>query len=257
MPAKIFISIGSCRKYALNGSHQAIRDTYLKEVSKFPNIGYSICMADGTLTGEDESAMMASLDKEGCHPYWRDQKVEDVQYTLAPDEVFIPVPDRYIYGAWGTRESLRRALKKDYDFYFMCPTDTYIQIGRFLQSGFENYDYVGRPWHNPWNKFTYAGGGSGYCLSRKSAQILADSKIDTYSEDQWSGTHLGEHGILLHEDRRYGASPHMTIYCPVQDRDPLFPLHSNKQITAHLCETPDVYNPRQMYYAHDLWNAGD
>ena len=253
---KIFICIGSCRAYALKGSHQAIRETYLEDISSFQNIDYVFSMGDGTPTGEDESEMLASLDVAGCHPYWKDQKEADVHYIPKSDEVFTPIPDRYIYGAWGTRENLRRALKKDYDFYFICPTDTYIQIGRFLKSGFEEYDYVGRPWRNPWNKFTYAGGGSGYCLSKKSAQVLADSKIDTYSEDQWSGTHLGEHGILLHEDRRYSASPHMDRCCASSDRDPLFPMHSNAQITAHLAETPDIYNERLMYYAHDIWKSG-
>lgn len=241
---KVLVSINSCVKYAQDGYNQAVRDTYLTELSNFPGVDYRFFIGDGTPTGEDESVMRQLMGD--CPGRFSTVPLESPSgYVPMEDEVMLPVPDDYIYIPWKVRESIRWTLAKDYDYTFKCFADTYIDLQRLMSSGFENYDYMGR-WYGG-----FAVGGSGYWLSRKAMQCVADAPVTDWSEDRWVGRRvLLPQGINLHGDRRHGASPQQNP--GLSDQSPLYPLADNEQITAHLSESPAVYDKQMMYAAHRL-----
>jgi hypothetical protein len=246
---KVLIAILSCVKFSLDGSNQASRDTFLSERIKFPEADYRFFMGDGTPTGEDEFALQGAprecghvqldsprISLEGTNPY-----------IPKLDEVVLHVPDDYVYLSWKVRAALKWALENGYEFTFMCACDTYIDLSRLKNSGFEAQDYLGRKYGH------FAVGGSGYWLSRESSTRLSNEVIDDWASDRWVGTALLRHGITLHGDQRYGASPQQNP--GLSNPSPLFPEEGNEQITAHLAEAPGIYHPNLMYRAHEIRNT--
>jgi hypothetical protein len=88
---------------------------------------------------------------------------------------------------------------------FLCDTDTFIIPSKLLTCGYENYDllgYIQRPFTDVF-RYTAVGregrteiqeycrpwpsGGLGYFLSRRAAQLVADSKPTSWAEDLWIG----------------------------------------------------------------------
>ena len=234
---KILLSINSCVKFARNGSNQALRDTWLQGMAKYNRVDYKFFIGDGTPTHDDD-IMLSKLGD--CPP--RFAGVEKVEtYIPQVDEVMLPVPDDYRHLPCKVKSSLHWAVNLHYQYIFKCFADTYVDIERLLSSGFEAHDYTGR-WYGG-----YAVGGSGYWVSNKAAKVVADAKVTDWSEDRWVGRDvLQPAGILLHGDQRYGASPQQN------PGGPLYPLSSNEQITAHLSESPAIYDKQLMYEAHEL-----
>lgn len=246
---KILIAITSCVKFALDGSHQACRDTYLTQLPQFPSIEYKFFMGDGTPTGEDETAMQAS--RKDCH---HSRPMDDSAVTYAPkdDEVLLHVPDDYVYFSWKLRGYVRWAAEREYDYIFNAVADTYIDLERLMSSGFDKYDFSGR------SLGRFPCGGSGYWLSKKTYNILLDKPCTDWTSDRWVGhillndDHAPKYGIKLHGDDRYSASPEQNYCTASEHRSPLFPEPNNEQITAHLSEAPSVYHNSLMYKAHNI-----
>jgi hypothetical protein len=249
---KIAILFISCAKYSIDGTHQSLRDTFLKDVPKFPGLDYRFLIGDGTPTGEDESEMRAAL-KDSRHSVFDDYKID----TNHPknDEIIAHVPDDYAYSGWKDRESLRWSYKNGYDYTFMAACDTYIDIPRLMHSGFEKHDYSGRL-HRGSAPETFAIGGAGYWLRSEVLPLFINKPVTHWAGDYWLGRILEQSGVIVHGDRRYGQTPQQHHCVASEGRDPLFPLQDNEQITAHLNEAPGTYNNMLMYFAHAM-RTGD
>jgi len=241
---KILIAILSCVKFSQDGSNQAARNTYLQEVKKYPAIDYKFFIGDGTPV-EDGLEMSRSF----CNHELLDENRVTLginPYVPREDEVILHVPDDYLYLSWKLKEALRWGMDHGYDYIFNAACDTYIDIQRLLNSGFERQDYLGR------SHGAFAIGGSGYWLSRKAAQCVLDSPIYDWASDRWAGKVLHDCGVVLQSDKHYGASPEQTFCCAPEHRDPIYPTSENSQITAHLAEAPGHYHHSMMYKAHEI-----
>src|ERR1700693_325984 len=125
------------------------------------------------------------------------------------DEVSVNCPDDYASLPFKTREILRWSIENNYDFTFLCDTDSFIILQNLLRSGFEKYDYYGvirkplgktfvyesidREKRHTWvgECYPWASGGLGYFLSRKAAEIIIQREPDIWAEDLWIGQILG------------------------------------------------------------------
>ncbi len=245
---KVLIAITSCVKFALNGSNQASRDTWMKALPNFTNLECKFFMGDGTPVEESDKFKKSLRDCPHAHVDNPRVSLDDPNpYTPKCDEVIVHAPDDYIYHTWKTKAYLRWALERDFEHIFNAAGDTYIDLSRLMQSGFSGHDYVGRK-YGP-----FAVGGSGYWLSRKAAQHLVEKEANDWATDRWIGFRLLDHGIEIHGDQRYGASPQQNP--GLSNPSPLFPQADNEQITAHLAEAPGHYHHSLMYTAHEIRNT--
>jgi hypothetical protein len=185
MTTKLLIAVKSCQQDADRGYHDAILETWGKrlwEVSNDADILF--------FTGSN-------------HPGFTNFCIA---YDL-PETILMDVSDDYNSLPFKTREILRYVLvHRDHDYVFLCDTDTYIVPDLLLKSGFEQYDYSGRFGNSPaiGTMFPYTDGrgihydachpwasGMGYFLSRKAAEIVADTEPDLWAEDMYVGASLG------------------------------------------------------------------
>jgi hypothetical protein len=236
---KILIAITSCRRDARNGFNQALRDTWLKDINKYPGVDYKFFMGDGTPTADDEDAIWAS--SRGMRDASRGINYEEkgiqsaVEAAAQPpaspqsDEVVLPVPDDYVHLPVKVRGIFRWAYGQGYDFVFKCETDTYVNLERLLTSGFEQHDFIGGP-----NGRNIAG-GSGWWVSRRTMSQVVEHRIDGYADDCWFPTLAQARGITLTHDSRYSDEPVTT---------------DNNLISTHVGFTPG-YTPERMREFHN------
>src|SRR5271157_4401796 len=145
---KCLIAIISCESYRVNGNNQALRDTWLPSVSEEKGLDYKIFMGQGS-----------KIEKE--------------------DEIYLDVPDDYEHISYKGREIHKYALDNGYDFLYKCYPDTYLCPSRLMQSGFQDYDYVGHFACKLKTGQQYCTGGTGYWLSKKAYSRLIDCPIPT------------------------------------------------------------------------------
>jgi hypothetical protein len=120
------------------------------------------------------------------------------QASAAPDEVFLPVQDTFDGVTHKVVAMLQWALDQEYSHVFKADLDTLIRPASLLQSGFEQYDWVGGQ-----NGFFLSGGG-GYWLSRKAMQCVVATPIEGgQAEDVNVARVLLANGIELQADARY------------------------------------------------------
>jgi Galactosyltransferase len=174
---RILFAVKSCESDRAAGMHECIRQTWKKDV---------------TSTGNDTIFFMG-----------RGSTVERI------DEVRLDVGDDYHSLPYKTRGILKWMLKYNYDFIFLCDTDTYVRANKIKICGFENYDYVGvnsREWGKTFaydapNRdhvnyhisrcWPWCSGGFGYFLSRKAAEIIVLEEPKIWAEDMHVGQVLG------------------------------------------------------------------
>lgn len=168
---RLAICVKSCQRDKLTGCHQAIRDTWGKDLP----------------AGVDLLFFMGG-DKPPA--------------DLLPDERFLPVDDGYWTSTPKMLAIVKYAVWKDYDFSLLCDTDTYLDIPGLMASGFDQYDYSGllsggramqgKPaWifgqaykgknsdHSGFliePSYAYMSGGHGYILSKRAAKVVATLK---------------------------------------------------------------------------------
>jgi len=188
--SKILVAIASCERDSNNGYNEAIRNTWLKN----SQVEYKFFKGNSN------------------NP------------TEKIDEIILNCKDDYLSLPEKTMEIIRWALSNNYEYIFKCDTDTYVILEKLLSSDFEKYDYVGH-FNGELGKsnviyntlYSWASGGSGYFLSKKSADLLilegntAKSicpNLKIPCEDLWVGQVLGSHiengKIKAHSDIRYG-----------------------------------------------------
>jgi len=122
-----------------------------------------------------------------------------------PDEIFFNCSDSYDGLTDKARIIYNWAWDHDYDYIYDCDDDTYVIPERLLESGFAEWDYIGRQ-RGADGEFPddYASGGAGVWISRKALQILvAAPPTDDTVDDRWLGDTLRKNGIICHRDQRY------------------------------------------------------
>ena len=214
---KILIGVTSCIPQALKGLNQACRETWLKNLPA--GVEYRFFLGDGSPTGEDESAARATVHSHLCFPNARNtilvqSSVPPVSYSPQGDEIMLPCPDDYMHVSWKTRHMFKWALERGFDYTFQCCVDTWVNLDRLLQSGFEKYDYSGRVC-GAMGYGTWARGGTGYWLSRKAMQAVVSHPVTVYSEDCSVGQALRKKGIQVHDDVRY-CNPYLGEKVPAE-----------------------------------------
>ncbi len=166
---RLLVAIKSCVRDKNAGCHQALRDTWGKNLP----------------AGVDLLFFMGG---------------EKAPADLLEDERYLSVADGYWESTPKMLGIVKYAVQMDYDFSLLCDTDTYLDLPGLMRSGFENYDYSGvlsggrRTGDNPtvWTfgtpyaakvsdhdkilinpSYAYMSGGHGYIISRLAAKIVA------------------------------------------------------------------------------------
>ena len=112
------MAVTSCVRDARNGTNQAVRDTWLQDVEKYPDVEYRFFLGDGTPTGEDETPLRAMA--KGAHDDNRGINYEEkcktgdatpADYTPKYDEVFLHAPDSYFHLVFKVRKMHQWALE--------------------------------------------------------------------------------------------------------------------------------------------------
>lgn len=244
---KTLISIGSWIAAAERGLPQSQRDTWLKDVSKYPGLDYKFFYGDNNSTEEDETVLNWSYESL-CIPAHGNKyayKYPETPFVPGSDEVVLEkLPDDHRHNTFKTKRALQWALNQEYDHIFICGVDTYVDLNRLMNSGFEKWDYTGTDQWNP----KFAGGGPGYWLSRSAAKIVANSPVVlpmkrfggceyVWGEDTWVGGVLNDADIQMHPDRRYVEWP-------------LTPCSFNDTIASHLGVPP--FTSQRMRDVHEM-----
>jgi hypothetical protein len=133
-------------------------------------------------------------------------KTNDTCRMQYPDEVFLDVPDDYESLPLKVQAAFKWAVDHGYTNSLKIDDDTYVVPSRLLTSGFEAHDWIGRINHQPDGH--YCSGGSGYWLSKRAMEIVANAKLDDdWAEDRSIGRILRNAGIKPQNDKRYTLYP--------------------------------------------------
>jgi hypothetical protein len=161
---KILIAVKSSMKGWMRGHHEPIRETWGS---------YKPCTPQDHLHlkfffGNDAGWMLSPL----------------------PDEVHIDAPDDYKGLSEKVKKILEYSLEHDYDFTYVCDTDTFCNTDRLretIQSA-PQADYLG--WITPWEPH-FAFGGCGFVISRYAARIVVSEPVADPMDDISVGKILG------------------------------------------------------------------
>jgi len=194
---KVLIAIISCENNAYLGYPQAQRDTWLKGIEKYPDVDYKFFYGDGNPTGEDETFYGGYLAHLSAYPKYGYVKPPILFIPKEDEVVLVNTPDDYGHHAIKTRNKLRWAADKGYDYVLTGNDDMYVCIDRLVSSNFEQHDFIGR-----YASDTFLHGGPGIMLSRKSINILINSPVKTYGGDGFMSQSLGGK-VKLTPDNRY------------------------------------------------------
>lgn len=125
--------------------------------------------------------------------------------TLFQDEVQLDCPDEYHELPYKTKAILKWALVQQYDFVFLCDTDTLVFVDKLMRSDFDQFDYYGvnsRPWgksfdyisrdrdgieHSHPQCWPWCSGGFGVSLSRKAMEYVVAVEPTVWAEDMQIG----------------------------------------------------------------------
>lgn len=178
---KLLIAVKSCQEHRRLGFHKEIMKTWGKDFQTDVTIRFFT----GGIIGKD----------------WIDYLLVNEEESLFCNDGYDSLPEK-------TRRICQWAISADFDFVFLCDTDTYINREKLLTSGFENYDYFGKidkPFGQTFpyktisrdgiekshEAYPWASGGYGYFLSRKAFNIIVKSEPEGWAEDFWVGQILG------------------------------------------------------------------
>jgi hypothetical protein len=246
---------------ANRGDHQALRDTWLKETSNFPNMDHRFFIGDGTPIPPVEERAIAEQWQNwiGRNPWNKTHAASQTKIAAGhsfegfkpqTDEIIGQYPDGYRYMSYKRKESLRWALEQGYDYIFCASVDVYARPERLWNSDFQKYDYQGLNCGNKGYPGTanyipesYIFGG-GYWLSAKAARIIVNSPVTYWCEDWWIGLALSKavkNGEILRNDSsRYTIEPNR-------------PYINNDIISVEL--SAGNYDKSRMYDCHARFSS--
>lgn len=170
---RVLIAIKSCKRDQYNGYNDNVRNTWLRDLK---GANYCFVLGNGAT-------------------------------RLHPDELILNCGDRYEDLPWKTKAICQYVVEQKYDFVLLLDTDTFLIPNKFLSSGFDQFDYygyfngeIGKPKEVYWCLYSWASGGSGYTLSYRAAQFIAEAgptnlsmcpETRIPSEDLFAGQVLG------------------------------------------------------------------
>jgi hypothetical protein len=185
---KVLVGVISFEGESTNGNHQAIRDTWGKDL---PAAGADLRFFIGRrhpnfVPKPDEVAISWQETRPCSHPYYQtvENCCEDFWQVLTKNILF-----------W--------SLHHGYDFTFLCENDTFIVPHRLMSCGFEKYDLAGHfdPVGEPIGvRMTFDIYGhklyswpepSGYFVSRKAAEMITQAPPDHWPLGLYAGQVLG------------------------------------------------------------------
>lgn len=177
---KILIGIKSCQKDMMGDCHQAIRETWGKNLPSDTDLRFFMGGTTPAVTLQFDEILLSGLD--------------DTYWVLWPK----------------VKKALEYSLQNNYDFSFLCDTDTYLIPMKWRSCGFEQFDFSGRMAPTPGLQmgmtyprvnlsngefadpfYAYMSGGVGYFVSRKAAEIVLADNVYRQSEDVAMGQILG------------------------------------------------------------------
>jgi hypothetical protein len=185
----------------LSGTNDRIatlRDTWLKDVAKFPDVTYKFFYGEG-----------------GSRP-------------AQDDEVYLPVPDDYRHLPHKTIAICKYALANNYDLLFKCDDDTGVYVDRLVHEALSGmWDYAGYP------NGRVASGGPGYWLSREAFKTVAEHASNNYhwAEDVTVSQCMFHHNIQLFalNDHKCGRADHWFFphgFDPTHDMNNVVTFHA-------------------------------
>jgi hypothetical protein len=192
---KPFVAVHSCVKFANNGVHQAIRDTWGKTC---PWPVFFFIGKPGKVPVEGMTPSFIQDCKKwnflgGDNPklrVWDSPEVLD--HEPLPDEIVVDCYDAYITIPWKKKEITKFQLKHGYTHCLQLVGDSYVQDwGKVMDSGFEQYKYCGV--HAEDKVCCY--GATGYWLEAEAAKLLLDEPVEFWSEDYWVGVIMTKNGM--------------------------------------------------------------
>lgn len=241
---KILLAVKSCHRDAQLKFNQTIRDTWGKDV---------------------KNADLRFFMGQAPPQYSSSQGNISSQSSSCLDEIHLPCGDAYLDLPAKTWEILRWALKRGYDFIFLCDTDTYVVPERMLSSEFYSADYLGHFGGKIGVKdgqqlemigepgdfvltWAWASGGCGYWLSSRAAGIVIKDTPKHWAEDCSIGKALGPSianmEIVAKDDYRYGFNTDGS--------------EMKTEFTSHYCTAGKnrSFDPNWMYQRYNYNSPG-
>ena len=124
--------------------------------------------------------------------------------------VELDCPDTY----FGLPEKIKSLCKwahaKGYERLLKCDDDVMLRVNDYLNSGIERYPYSGRS-NRPESPYAVPYGFC-YTIDKKCMEIMSEESMPgtgshkhwhSNDDERWVAETLSQHGILLHDDRRY------------------------------------------------------
>jgi hypothetical protein len=182
----LLIAIKSCARDMQNLSHQAIRESWGKDVQ---DLRFFI--------GQEPTGSFAQFQ----------------------DEINLNVDDSYQGLAKKTRKILEWSLAQGYEFTFLADNDTFAIPDLLLHSKFQNAEYSGKIAPNRGGRpFLFCHGGYGYFVSRKLAELAVKTEPTVTDEDRFVGQVAFDNGIVPHALEfgtfHFPTIPYRTRYNP-------------------------------------------
>jgi hypothetical protein len=169
-----------------NGNNQLIRETWGKDVKD--DLWFFIGRRNSRFVPQADEALVDFQFSRKCqHAWWESYKdcCQDFWQVQA-------------------RDILRWSLEQNYDFTYLCSTDTFLIPHKLMMTGFEHFDYSGyfipeelslgvRSTWDIYNekRYAWADVGNGFFLSREASRIVLASPVDHQYTDQHIAQHLG------------------------------------------------------------------
>ncbi len=192
---KPFVAVHSCVKFANNGVHQAIRDTWGKTC---PWPVFFFIGKPGKVPVEGMTASFIQDCKKwnflgGDSPKLRVwDSPEVLNHEPLPDEIVVDCYDAYIAIPWKKKEITKFQLKHGYTHCLQIVGDSYVQDWKkVMGSGFEKHKYCGV--HAEDKVCCY--GATGYWLEAEAAKLLLEEPVEFWSEDYWVGVTMTRNGM--------------------------------------------------------------
>ena len=227
---KLAICVKSCHRDLEAGFHDAIRATWGRDAK---GLGIDVFF----FMGEDPT-------QQTTRRSWR----------YSSGEIVVDADDSYEALPYKTRRICQWAGGKMFTNLFLCDVDTFVRPRNLLNTGFEEFDYLGQflvgepggaPFrysdeHGVYDEFRgWASGGFGYFLSKRAASIVSETTPNVWAEDAFVGQALA----------------------PFIDKKEIVASHTDlkaKQVTEHFGKNlPQQFTPKilQEAYQHGGFKA--
>jgi hypothetical protein len=186
---RVLIAIISYQGDADNGNNQLIRETWGKDV---PAVGaelrFFIGRRNTTFVPQPDEVLVDFQQSRKCAHGWWESYVNCCQD-------FWQVQVRSI---------LEWSITQEYDFTYLCSTDTFVVPRKLMATGFEKYDYSGQfiPEQLPVGvrsdydiyaekRYAWADVGHGLFLSKRAVMTILKEPTNYQYTDQHIAQHLG------------------------------------------------------------------